>query len=108
MVIGQYEVLDKLGSGGFAHVYKVEHPIDGEVLALKWLFRKSDFDVRSRPYYEEIQRRFIEEARILRRLKDVRGVINIYSLETYEGRPFYTMELMGESLADRFGETDDK
>jgi formylglycine-generating enzyme required for sulfatase activity len=111
MEIGQYRVLDTLGRGGFARVYKVEHPISQDVFALKWMLEPSQMqlgmDELPAEAYDELRGRFIEDARTMMRLGDITGVVRMYELNEYEGRPYFTMQLMGESLADRFGETDD-
>jgi formylglycine-generating enzyme len=104
--IDRYEVLDRLGEGGFAHVYKVRHTLTDDVFALKWLKPPEEFDARFRADYEEFSARFIEDARTLIRLGDTPGVVRAYDVGVFETRPFFTMELLGESLADRFGESD--
>jgi serine/threonine protein kinase len=104
--IGKYEVLEKIGEGGFARVYKVQHPVSRDILALKWMLDASEFDARNRSYADAFQARFIEDARTLMRLGNVPGVVRVFDLDMYEDRPFYTMELMSESLADRLGENE--
>ena len=102
--IDRYEVLDELGSGGFARVYQVLDPLSRDVLALKWLLAEDEFEWKVRPQYPEYRWRFIEEAKTLQRLVDIPGVVRCHGLGQVEGRPYYTMDIFSSSLADVLGE----
>jgi hypothetical protein len=86
---GEYRLLELLGRGGMASVFKVER--DGELYALK------------RPLYAYLEEsdfleRFLREADIGRTLHHP-NVIRILERGEVEGVPFFTMELLpGETL----------
>jgi serine/threonine protein kinase len=78
MEIGQYRVLEALGQGGFAQVYKVSHELTQDIYALKWLHPSERFGFASdSEAYEEIKKRFIEDARNLWRLGNIWKLGNI-------------------------------
>jgi serine/threonine protein kinase len=52
-VVGSYRILDRLGSGSFATVYRAEHKATGTEVALKAIPKSSISDLRS---YELLQR----------------------------------------------------
>jgi formylglycine-generating enzyme required for sulfatase activity len=105
--IGSFEVLEKIGSGGFATVYKVVHKLTEDVYALKMLNEPADFRLEDdSETYSQIRSRFIEEAKTLWRLNHISGVVKVAEVSEHNGRAYFTMELAGESLADRFGETE--
>jgi WD40 repeat protein/serine/threonine protein kinase len=93
--IGRYELISTLGVGGFASVHRAyDSALDGDV-ALKILL----------PQYvqnQDIRRRFVQEARLLRRV-DSRSLISVYDIgETTDDRPYFVMELaVGGVLGDR-------
>lgn len=39
-MLDQYEILEKLGEGGFGQVFKAKHKIDGTTIAIKMLSKK--------------------------------------------------------------------
>ena len=86
--IGQYTVLDWLGSGGMASVYLAEREGDGFVqrVALKVVSTKVSDPL--------IQRRSNEERRILARLEHHGIARLIDGGVTAEGYPFYAMEFV--------------
>ena len=87
--IGRYEILSRIGSGGFATVYRArDTALDSEVavkvLADNWAGTP------------EIRDRFIREAQILRRIDSDR-VITVHDIgESPSGQPYFVM-----ALADR-------
>jgi hypothetical protein len=94
-LIGRYEVRRVLGSGGFATVYLaldagLDTAVAVKVLAENWA---QDAD---------ITRRFVEEARLLRRCDDDR-VVRVHTIEELEdGRPYFVMDFADRgALADR-------
>ncbi|GIW70498.1 MAG: hypothetical protein KatS3mg102_0040 [Planctomycetota bacterium] len=92
LVAGHYEVLEPIGHGGFATVYKVRHTVLGEVFALKvlqpWLVADP-----------EQRRRFLREARLGARLNHPNLVVyREFGLE--QGVPFVAMDYVpGPTLA---------
>jgi len=93
--IGRYEVLRVLGAGGFATVYlahddRLDANVAVKVLAENW---SQDPD---------IIRRFMDEARLLRRCDDDR-VVRVHTIEQLDdGRPYIVMDYADQgTLADR-------
>jgi serine/threonine protein kinase/osmotically-inducible protein OsmY len=88
----KYEIVEKIGSGGMAVVYKVRHRAFGEVFAIKVV---SPILADN----EEFLNRFKNEAIITRRLRHPNAV-RVDDLDTTEdGRPFIVMEYVaGQSL----------
>jgi predicted Ser/Thr protein kinase len=90
--IGKYRVVEKLGSGGQAEVYRAVHPTLGRDVAIK-LAREN--------LSEAARRLLISEGQVLARLEDP-GVVRVYDVDLYEGRPFVAFEYVrGRSLAER-------
>jgi len=93
--IGRYEVLQLLGSGGFATVYLARDDRLDTNVAVKVLAENWSHDV-------DFTRRFIEEARLLRRCDDDR-VVRVHTIEQLDdGRPYFVMDYADRgTLADR-------
>ena len=95
MVIrGKYEILEKIGSGGMASVYRAKHLAFGEVCAIKVVAGKLAHD-------DTFLKRFRNEAVVTRRLQHPNAV-RVDDLDTTEdGRPFIVMEFVeGRNLRD--------
>jgi serine/threonine protein kinase len=97
--IGRYEVVDRMGSGGFATVYRARDPhLDSEV-AIKVLAENWADNT-------EFKDRFTREAQLLRRI-DSDHVVTVHDIgETESGQPFFVMALadrgtLEDRLADR-------
>jgi serine/threonine protein kinase len=94
--LGRYLLLDRLGAGSFATVWKAYDPeLDTEVavkvLAENWA---ANADVRER---------FLAEARLLRRIASPR-VVRVHDVGVQEDRPYFVMDYVrGGTLADRVG-----
>jgi eukaryotic-like serine/threonine-protein kinase len=93
--IGRYRVERRLGSGAFATVWLatdevLQAPVAVKVLADNWA------------YELDVQRRFLEEARILRRADSDR-VVRVHDIgELDDGRPYFVMTYADRgTLADR-------
>lgn len=86
VMLGRYRVLDVLGTGGFATVYRaVDDRLDTEV-ALKVL-------AENHSLVPEFRERFITEGHVLRRI-DSPHVITVFDLgETDRQQPFLVLEL---------------
>ncbi len=83
--LGKYRIERLLGTGAFASVYlgvddALAAPVAIKVLADNW------------SHDEDIRRRFIEEARILRRADDER-IVRVHTVdELADGRPYFVMD----------------
>lgn len=92
--LGRYEILDRLGSGGMAEVFRAHDPRLGRTVAVKVIGRR----LGRRP---EALERFEQEARAASALSHP-NVITIHDFGEQDGHPFLVMELVdGESLRDR-------
>ncbi len=93
-VVGRYRLLRRLGSGSFATVWlgrddDLDVAVAVKVLSAQWA---DDVDVRQR---------FVTEARLMRRIRDVR-ITHVYDIGQLEdGRPYFVMDFAdGGSLND--------
>ncbi len=87
--IGKYEVIDKIGSGGFAVVYKGYDPYIKRPVAIKVCYSRD----------EETRKRFHREAEIAGRLVH-RNITAVYDFGLHERMPYLVEEyLPGEDLA---------
>jgi serine/threonine protein kinase len=91
--IGKYRVVERLGRGGQAEVFRAVHPgLPGRDLVVKWARHALP---------EPLRRQLIEEARVLARLEDP-GIVRIHDIDVHEGRPFLVLEhVPGRSLHDQ-------
>jgi putative two-component system response regulator len=96
MTLGPYRILEKIGRGGMASVYRAYHPALDRYVAIKVL---PDF-FADEPAYRE---RFQQEARSVARLKHP-NILEIYDFGYQDGVAFLVLELVeGGTLADRVG-----
>lgn len=87
--IGKYEIIDKIGSGGFAVVYKGYDPFIKRPVAIKVCYSRD----------EETRERFHREAEIAGRLEH-RNITGVYDFGIHEQMPYLVEEyLSGEDLA---------
>jgi eukaryotic-like serine/threonine-protein kinase len=94
-VVGEYQVLRKLGAGTFGDVYAGEHPLIGKRVAIKVLNRRFASD-------PEMVSRFIAEARAVNKIRQ-RNIIDIFSfgMLPQQQRHYFVMELLdGLTLGD--------
>ena len=83
--IGRYRITGRLGMGGFAAVWLAEDPLLDARVAIKVLSDNFSGDA-------DIRARFIQEARLLRRIKSPH-VVTVYDIgETESGQPYFVME----------------
>jgi hypothetical protein len=94
--IGKYQVIERLGGGGQADVFRAKHPkLPGHDVVIKWA-------KESLP--APIQQMLITEGGILARLEDP-GLVRIYDVDVHEGRPFIVMEYVaGRTLQQQIKE----
>ena len=93
--IGRYRVQSLIGTGGFGYVIRAYDEALDDSVAIKVLAENWSAD-------PDIRRRFIEEARLLRRIRsdDLVTVHDVGELE--DGRPYFVMTFAERgSLADR-------
>ena len=95
----KYEILERIGSGGMAAVYRAKHLAFGEERAIKVVSAKLADD-------ESFLKRFRQEAIVTRKLKHPNAV-RVDDLDsTEDGRPFIVMECVeGSDLRKVLGET---
>ncbi|MEK6252961.1 MAG: protein kinase, partial [Actinomycetota bacterium] len=93
MVHGRYRILDRIGSGGMADVYRAEDTHLGREIALKVLHRRFAQDA-------EFVERFRREARSAAGLQHP-NVVGVYDRGEHEGTYYIAMEhLKGSSLKE--------
>jgi serine/threonine-protein kinase len=91
--VGRYQILDKLGRGGMATVYRAHDPGINRDVAIKFLHANLSED-------EEYRGRFLREARAAGGLSHP-NIVVVYDVGEIEGRPYMAMELLeGDSLTD--------
>jgi tRNA A-37 threonylcarbamoyl transferase component Bud32 len=92
--IGRYRVVDKIGEGGMASVYKAFDPSIERPLVIKFLHPQLCVD-------EEYRERFLREARAAGMLSHP-NIVTVFDVGEIEGRPYIAMELLeGEPLDKR-------
>src|SRR5262245_58254894 len=83
--VGRYEVRKEIASGGFALVVQAWDEELQSLVALKILHRELAHD-------EEVQLRFLEEARLLRRIRSS-NVVTVHDVgRLNDGRPYFVMD----------------
>ncbi|GAB4200356.1 MAG: hypothetical protein OHK0022_21420 [Roseiflexaceae bacterium] len=91
--LGKYRILELIGKGGFAEVYRAQDTILGREVALKILFPRLLNDW-------SFENAFHHEARTLARLRHP-AIIVVYEVGEIEGRFFIAMDLInGPDLAE--------
>src|SRR6478736_2765756 len=94
--VSHYRVLDKLGEGGTAVVYRAEDLALGREVALKFLSADCSAD------YGRIAR-FQHEARTIASLNHP-NICTIYEIGEHDGRHFIAMEMLdGQVLSQAIG-----
>lgn len=95
LLAGRYLILDKLGEGDMAVVYRARHTIMDRIVAIKTL----------KVIDEELMQRFAREVSAHAKLKHKNIVEAIDWLQSGQGQPFFIMEyLEGISLEDLLDE----
>ncbi|MAT45199.1 MAG: hypothetical protein CL609_22965 [Anaerolineaceae bacterium] len=92
--IGPYKLIEIIGQGGMATVYKAYHEALDRFVAIKAL----------NPIFLDdpsFLKRFQREAKVVAKF-DQANIVPIYDFSEYEGRPYLVMKLIeGETLKDR-------
>ena len=95
--IDHYRLLDVIGTGGFATVYRAEDERFGTSVAIKLLAENHSF-------VPEVRERFIAEVRLLRRLAGI-PTVAVYDLgENERNQPYAVMALANGDLQRRVDE----
>ncbi|MCC6617221.1 MAG: protein kinase [Anaerolineae bacterium] len=97
MVIGQYRILEHVGQGGMATVYKAYHPRLDRLVAIKMIHRHFLDDAN-------FVARFEREAQIVARLEHP-NIVPVYDFAEYDGQPYIVMKFIeGAPLKDALDE----
>ena len=97
--LGRYHILEQLGEGGMATVYKAYDTLLERDVAVKFI-RVDQF---APAMLERILKRFEQEAKALAKLSHLH-IIKIIDYGESEGTPYFVMEYMpGGTLKDRLG-----
>lgn len=92
--VGSYRIIEKLGQGGMATVFKAYHPSLDRFVAIKVLHPAFKED----PQFLE---RFQREARVVARLEHP-NIVPVYDFAEQEGQPYLVMKFIeGETLKAR-------
>lgn len=92
--LGKYELLDKIGEGGFGVVYKARDPLLDRLVAVKIL----NADLARAPDFVE---RFRREAKLAASLRHP-NIVTVIEVGEQEGRYYIVMEYLdGPSLAEQ-------
>jgi serine/threonine protein kinase/tetratricopeptide (TPR) repeat protein len=95
--IGQYKIVEKLGRGGMATVYKARHTRLKRDVAIKVLHPTLNDD-------DSFLRRFDREAQLVAQLEHPH-IVPVYDFAEHEGQPYLVMRLVeGDTLKERMGQ----
>ena len=94
--VGPYQIIDQLGQGGMASVYKAYHAALDRYVALKVLHQAFNED-------STFIGRFQREAKVVAKLEHP-NIVPVYDYAEHEGRPFLVMKFIeGDTLKARMG-----
>src|SRR3989442_12650674 len=92
--LGQYRIVERIGRGGMATVYKAHHPALDRFVAIKVL---PDFFAEDEVY----RQRFQDEARSVAKLRHP-NILSVFDFGQENGTTYLVLELVGGgTLADR-------
>lgn len=95
--VGPYRIIEQLGQGGMASVYKAYHAALDRYVALKVLHQAFNED-------STFIGRFQREARVVAKLEHP-NIVPIYDYAEHEGRPYLVMKFIeGDTLKARMNE----
>lgn len=91
--IGSYRIIDKIGSGGMATVYRAHHERLDRNVAIKVIHKNFSYE-------PDFLARFEREARIVAQLEH-RNIVPIYDYNDVDGQPYIVMKhINGDTLKD--------
>ena len=97
--LGRYQIIEQLGEGGMATVYKALDSSLDRFVAIK-VIRADQF---APSMLDEILKRFEREAKALAKLSHP-NIVHVHDYGNYEGAPYLVMEyLPSGALKERFG-----
>lgn len=100
LINNRYRIIEEIGQGGMAIVYRAEDETLGREVALK-MIRTGQIPPDQ---LERVMERFRREARNLARLTDVPGVVTLHDYGVHAERPFLVMSYMpGGTLKEKMG-----
>ena len=86
-MVGEYQIEEKIGAGGFGTVYRAEQPLIGKQVAIKVLNRSYSAN-------PQMVSRFVSEARAVNQIRH-RNIIDIFSFGVLEDkRQYFVMEYL--------------
>ncbi len=86
-LVGEYEVVTRIGEGGMGEVYEGRHPLIGKRVAIKTLLPQFSSD-------EALTQRFVAEARAVNAIRH-RGIVDIFGFGKLEdGTQYCIMEFL--------------
>lgn len=96
--IGRYRILEELGQGAMAIVYKAHDPEINRTLAIKVLRKEKCID-------GEYRKRFLRESRAAGNLSHP-NIVTIYDVGEFDDQPYIVMELLPGTPLDRIMKSD--
>ncbi len=90
--IGRYRIIEEIGQGATAIVYKAHDPKIDRTLAIKVLRKEKCIDA-------EYRRRFLRESKAAGKLSHP-NIVTIYDVGEYDDQPYIAMELLPGSPLD--------
>src|SRR5512137_1276741 len=97
--IGHYRIVEQLGAGGMATVYRAQDTRLEREVAIKFIRREEIGPA----YLDQMLKRFEREAKSLARLSHP-NIVKVYDYGEFEGVPYLVMEyLPGGTLKQRMG-----
>ncbi|MCP4424340.1 MAG: protein kinase [Chloroflexi bacterium] len=95
--VGAYKIVEKLGRGGMATVYKAYHSALDRHVAIKVLHATFKDD-------DSFLRRFSREAKVVARLEHTH-IVHVYDFSEHDGYPYLVMRYVaGETLKERMSQ----
>jgi len=107
--IGKYKVIEELGSGSFGFVYLAEDPklhvkVAIKVYKIKDVTLTDQVTSAAENAEQVLKQRFIDEARVLRKLSTTPHIVEVYEFDELEdGTPYYVMPFIPSTLVSKIG-----